>query len=62
MKEIMEVILEILYCLVALSATGMFLTNIYTDLKRNQRDAELEKRRDKREEEEHRGQMELYRR
>ena len=62
MKEIMEVILEILYCLVALSASGMFLTIIYTNLKRNQRDAEWEKRRDKREEEDHRGYMELYRR
>lgn len=62
MKETMEVILEILYCLVALSASSMFITIIYTDLKRNQRDAELEKHRDKREEEEHREHMEFYRR
>lgn len=56
----MKLILEILCCLVALSAVGMFLAIIYTDFKREQREAKLDKLREEWEEEEHLRQMEFY--
>lgn len=56
----MKLILEVLCCLVALSAFGMFLAIIYTDFKREQREAKLDKRREEWEEEEHLRQMEFY--
>ena len=55
-----KLILEVLCCLVALSAVGMFLAIIYTDFKREQREAKLDKLREEWEEEEHLRQMEFY--
>lgn len=56
----MKLILEVPCCLVALSAVGMFLAIIYTDFKREQREAKLDKLREEWEEEEHLRQMEFY--
>mgnify|MGYP006862711114 FL=1 len=56
----MKLILEVLCCLVALSAVGMFLAIIYTDFKREQREAKLDKLREEWEKEEHLRQMEFY--
>lgn len=56
----MKLILEVLCCVVALSAVGMFLAIIYTDFKREQREAKLDKLREEWEEEEHLRQMEFY--
>ena len=56
----MKLILEVLCGLVALSAVGMFLAIIYTDFKREQREAKLDKLREEWEEEEHLRQMEFY--
>lgn len=56
----MKLILEVLCCVVVLSAVGMFLAIIYTDFKREQREAKLDKRREEWEEEEHLRQMEFY--
>ena len=54
-------ILEVLYCLVALCAGGFFVALIYTDLKKDQRDEEMARHRDEREEAYHRRQMESFR-
>ena len=56
----MKLILEVLCCLVALSAVGMFLAIIYTDFKREQREAKRDKLREEWEKEEHLRQMEFY--
>lgn len=56
----MKLILEVLCCVVALGAVGMFLAIIYTDFKREQREAKLDKLREEWEEEEHLRQMEFY--
>lgn len=61
MENMMRMILEMLYCLVALAASGFFVALIYTDLKKDQRDEEMARHRDEREEEYHRKQMESFR-
>ena len=50
METMMRLILDGLYCLVALCAGGFFVAMIYTDIKKDQR-----------EEEYHRKQMESFR-
>ena len=50
-----------LYCLVALCAGGFFVAMIYTDIKKDQRDEEMARHREEREEEYHRKQMESLR-
>lgn len=61
MENIMRMILEMLYCLVALAASGFFVALIYTDLKKDQRDEEMARHREEREAEYHRKQMESFR-
>ena len=61
METTLKMILEVLYCLVALCAGGFFVALIYTDLKRDQRDEEMARHRDEREEAYHRRQMESFR-
>lgn len=61
METILKLILEVLYCLVALCASGFFVALIYTDLKKDQRDEEIACRREEREEAYHRRQMESFR-
>lgn len=61
METTMQMILEMLYCLVALAASGFFVALIYTDLKKDQRDEEMARHREEREAEYHRKQMESFR-
>ena len=61
METLMKLILECLYCLLALCACGFFVSMIYTDIKKDQRDAEMARHREEREEEYHRKQMESFR-
>ena len=61
METTMQMILELMYCLVALAASGFFVALIYTDLKKDQRDEEIARHREEREEEYHRKQMESFR-
>ena len=61
METLMKLILECLYCLLALCACGFFVFMIYTDIKKDQRDEEMARHRDEREEEYHRKQMESFR-
>ncbi|WP_294024914.1 hypothetical protein [uncultured Megasphaera sp.] len=61
METTMRMILEMLYCLVALAASGFFVALIYTDLKKDQRDEEAARHREEREAEYHRKQMESFR-
>ncbi len=61
METMMRMILEMLYCLVALAASGFFVALIYTDLKKDQRDEEAARHREEREAEYHRKQMESFR-
>lgn len=58
METMMRLILDGLYCLVALCAGGFFVAMIYTDIKKDQRDEEMARHR---EEEYHRKQMESFR-
>lgn len=58
METMMRLILDGLYCLVALCAGGFFVAMIYTDVKKDQRDEEMARHR---EEEYHRKQMESFR-
>lgn len=58
METVMRLILDGLYCLVALCAGGFFVAMIYTDIKKDQRDEEMARHR---EEEYHRKQMESFR-
>ena len=58
METMMRLILDGLYCLVALCAGGFFVAMIYTDIKKDQRDEEMARQR---EEEYHRKQMESFR-
>ena len=57
METTMQMILELMYCLVALAASGFFVALIYTDLKKDQRDEEIARHREEREAEYHRKQM-----
>lgn len=57
METLMKLILECLYCLLALCACGFFVSMIYTDIKKDQRDEEMARHR----EEYHRKQMESFR-
>ena len=57
METMMRLILDGLYCLVALCAGGFFVAMIYTDIKKDQRDEEMARHR---EEEYHRKQMESF--
>lgn len=41
METTLKLILEVLYCLVALCASGFFVALIYTDFKKEQRDEEI---------------------
>ena len=61
MENMMRMILEMLYCLVALAASGFFVALIYNDLKKDQRDEEMARHREEREAEYHRKQMESFR-
>ena len=61
METLMKLILECLYCLLALCACGFFVSMIYTDIKKDQRDEEMARHREEREEEYHRKQMESFR-
>lgn len=60
METTMQMILEMLYCLVALAASGFFVALIYTDLKKDQRDEEAARHREEREAEYHRKQMDSF--
>ena len=61
METTLKLILEVLYCLVALCAGGFFVALIYTDFKKEQRDEEIARHREEREEAYHRRQMESFR-
>ena len=61
METTMQMILELMYCLVALAASVFFVALIYTDLKKDQRDEEIARHREDREAEYHRKQMESFR-
>lgn len=61
METTMQMILELMYCLVALAASVFFVALIYTDLKKDQRDEEIARHREEREAEYHRKQMESFR-
>lgn len=61
METILKMILEVLYCLVALCAGGFFVTLIYTDLKKDQRDEEMARHREEREAAYHRKRMGSFR-
>lgn len=61
METMMRLILDGLYCLVALCAGGFFVAMIYTDIKKDQRDEEMARHQEEREEEYHRKQMESFR-
>lgn len=61
MENVMRLILDCLYSLVALCIGGFFVSMIYTDLKKDQRDDEAARKREAREEEYHRKQMESFR-
>ena len=54
METTMQMILEMMYCLVALAASGFFVALIYTALKKDQRDEEIARHREEREAEYHR--------
>lgn len=54
MEQMMNLTLQALYCLVGISAFGMFLSLIIISIRQEQRAAELDRRREERE-------MELYR-
>ena len=58
METMMRLIMDGLYCLVALCAGGFFVAMIYTDIKKDQRDEEMARHR---EEEYHRKRMESFR-
>ena len=58
MENVLKLILDCLYCLVALCVGGFFVSMIYTDTKKDQRDKEMARHREEREEEYHRKQME----
>ena len=45
METMMRLILDGLYCLVALCAGGFFVAMIYTDIKKDQRDEEMARHR-----------------
>ena len=60
METTLKLILEALYCLVALGTFGFVLALIYTDIKKDQRDEEIARHREEREEEYHRKQMESF--
>ena len=45
METTLKLILEVLYCLVALCASGFFVALIYTDFKKEQRDEEIARHR-----------------
>ncbi|ADB47499.1 hypothetical protein LK430_08530 [Acidaminococcus fermentans DSM 20731] len=57
METTLKLILEALYCLVALGIFGFILALTYTDIKKDQRDEEIAWHR---EEEYHRKQMESF--
>lgn len=61
METTMQMILEMMYCLVALAASVFFVALIYTALKKDQRDEEIARHREEREAEYHRKQMESFR-
>ena len=61
METTMQMMLEMMYCLVALAASGFFVALIYTALKKDQRDEEIARHREEREAEYHRKQMESFR-
>ena len=46
METLMKLILECLYCLLALCACGFFMAMIYTDIKKDQRKEEMDRRRE----------------
>ena len=48
METMMRLILDGLYCLVALCAGGFFVAMIYTDIKKDQRDEEMARRSEER--------------
>lgn len=60
METTLKLILDALYCLVALGIFGFILALIYTDIKKDQRDEEIARHREEREEEYHRKQMESF--
>ncbi|MGN8758836.1 hypothetical protein [Acidaminococcus fermentans] len=60
METTLKLILEALYCLVALGIFGFILALTYTDIKKDQRDEEIAWHREEREEEYHRKQMESF--
>ena len=60
METTLKLILEALYCLVELGIFGFILALIYTDIKKDQRDEEIARHREEREEEYHRKQMESF--
>lgn len=60
METTLKLILEALYCLVALGIFGFILALIYIDIKKDQRDEEIARHREEREEEYHRKQMESF--
>ena len=61
MENVLKLILDCLYCLVALCVGGFFVSMIYTDIKKDQRDEIAARNREKREAEYHRKQMESFR-
>lgn len=61
MENVLKLILDCLYCLVALCVGGFFVTMIYTDIKKDQRDEIAARNREEREAEYHRKQMESFR-
>lgn len=61
METTLKLILEVLYCWVALCASGFFVALIYTDLKKDQRDEEMACHREEREAAYHRKQMGSFR-
>ncbi|WP_075580315.1 hypothetical protein [Acidaminococcus massiliensis] len=60
METTLKLILEALYCLVVLGIFGFILALTYTDIKKDQRDEEIARHREEREEEYHRKQMESF--
>ena len=61
MENVLKLILDCLYCLVALCVGGFFVAMIYTDIKKDQRDEIAARNREEREAEYHRKQMESIR-
>ena len=60
METTLKLILEALYCLVALGIFGFILALTYTDINKDHRDEEIAWHREEREEEYHRKQMESF--